>query len=94
MMERFKAIPIKMGAFISNKYCYLFPERNKCYCWRNKLGQYSLLESVRHNTTNLSKALRALLKLAQHFVIANRDVVHPVDLILVFDGVPASLENM
>ncbi|KAG2639498.1 hypothetical protein PVAP13_2KG001964 [Panicum virgatum] len=78
MVERFKAIPIKIGAFISNKYCYLFPEKNKCYYWQNKVGQYSLLESVRHNTTNLSKALRALSKLSEYFVIFNREVVHPV----------------
>ncbi|CAL5077600.1 unnamed protein product [Urochloa decumbens] len=68
-------LAFKIRSCISNKYSYWFPQRNKCY-WQNKLGQYSLVESVRYKPI-LSKALRAFLKLGPHISIVNSEVIYP-----------------
>ncbi|CAL4899347.1 unnamed protein product [Urochloa decumbens] len=68
-------------------YWYRFPQRNKCY-WQNKLGQYSLLELVRCNSSP-SKALHACLEFARVRHLAFEDYIvrrsagkptRPVDL--------------
>ncbi|CAN6222188.1 unnamed protein product [Urochloa humidicola] len=64
-VESFRAIPFKICSCISNKYCHWFPQTNKCY-WQNRLGQYSLPESLHYNP-KLPKALRAYRKFKQRF---------------------------
>nr|XP_034581299.1 uncharacterized protein LOC117844663 isoform X2 [Setaria viridis] len=75
VVESFRAVPFKIRSFISNKYCYWFPQRNQCY-WQNMLGQYSLVESARYKPI-LSKALHALSKLDPYVSVANSEVIFP-----------------
>jgi hypothetical protein len=75
-----RGIPFKTFSCIANNYCYWFPQGNKCY-WQNKLGQYSLVESVRHKP-KLLKAMHALVIILHPYL----SIVNPLVIVAVINS--------